>query len=74
VFAVVTQDMAKVRIPAGDVSADKLRTRRFGNIGGREQALYKPIPIDEELAAEVDEVLNQRVREAVQWLKTHPDR
>jgi len=40
----------------------------------REQALYKPIPIDEELAAEVDEVLNQRVREAVQWLKTHPDR
>jgi hypothetical protein len=27
VFAVVTQDMAKVRIPAGDVSADKLRAR-----------------------------------------------
>jgi hypothetical protein len=50
------------------------QARAWAREQAREQALYKPIPIDEELAAEVDEVLNQRVREAVQWLKTHPDR
>ena len=50
------------------------QARAWAREQAREQALYKPIPIDEELAAEVDEVLNQHVREAVQWLKTHPDR
>jgi hypothetical protein len=40
----------------------------------QEQELYKPIPIDEELAAEVDEALAQHTREAIQWLKMHPDR
>ena len=38
----------------------------------REQALFKPIEIDEELEKEVDEVLDQRVREAVEWFKRNP--
>ena len=40
----------------------------------REQAAApKLIPIDEELAREVDEVLKQRVRDAIEWLRNHPE-
>ena len=43
-----------------------------GRAWAQQQELYKPIPIDEELAAEMDAFTRQRAREAMQWLKDHP--
>jgi hypothetical protein len=50
------------------------QARAWAQQQAREQELYKPIPIDEELEAEMDAFLKQRVRDAIQWLKMHPDK
>jgi hypothetical protein len=48
------------------------QARAWAQQQAREAELYKPILIDEELAAEVDEALKQHTRECIRWLKTHP--